>query len=173
MASVMFAIFLTTAVIHFAGWMQLHSSAVTWIMCSSLALAAGCWLFWIFTLRQLPDAAVDNMLEPPRDSQVNTNTSTGNVHFAPVIQIGTSGSPPVSSSTRSGIESSYIDASEANASSSSSRASETSANMGQDCPISICPLLGDLPISRAQCSAFQRRGTDVLRFAFATNQRQK
>ncbi len=144
-ASAMFAIFLATAVIHFAGWMQLHSTAVTGIMYGAGALAAGCGLFWIFALGKPPGTAVADMLEPPRDSQVNTNASVGNIHFAPVIQVGTSGSPSAPGSARSGIESSHMDASKADTKSSSSRASETSANMEQDLP--------DLDLSFAQGSA--------------------
>jgi hypothetical protein len=100
-ASAAFAIFLATAVIRFGGWMQSHSSAVDSIMYASLLLVAVCLLFWFIAQSQTETASDSDRQQPEPGIKGSADASSGNIHFAPVIQVGNIGSlsvptgPPV------------------------------------------------------------------------------
>ena len=93
-ASLTFAVFLAMALIHFAGWTQSHSAVVTGIMYGSLLLSAVLFLFWFIAQGQSsPALASDRTGNEPR---ATANASSGNIHFAPLIQVGNVGVPSAS-----------------------------------------------------------------------------
>lgn len=95
-AGISFTIFMAVALIHFAGWTQSHSTVVADIMYASLFLSVSCFLLWFFAQAQ-GEALSDP--DPVRSQPVpagSASASSGNIHFAPVIQVGNVGAPAVS-----------------------------------------------------------------------------
>lgn len=87
----MLSVFVAAVVIHFNDWMKGHSWAVAVAMYASLSMAVICFLIWFFTKDDRTDAL--SSILPSIEQKVNAsaNASSGDIHFAPVINVGNVG----------------------------------------------------------------------------------
>lgn len=92
----MFAVCLAAALVHFAGWMQSHSSTVTGIMYGSLLASAACFLVWLSTNRRTAPSSASGSVPNEQKNVAQSTSSSGNINFAPVIQVGSVGAPALS-----------------------------------------------------------------------------
>jgi hypothetical protein len=95
-AGMFFAVFLAMALIHFAGWTQSHSTAVTGIMYCSLLLSVALFLFWFRSQGRNTLTADIGRAGSEAVTAGAANVSSGNIHFAPLIQVGNVGAPSAS-----------------------------------------------------------------------------
>jgi hypothetical protein len=92
----MLAICIPAALIHFNDWTKSHSSAVLGIMYVSGVAAVACFVFWFFTKEGTLKSSASSQPAKEQKMEASTSASSGNINFAPVIQVGNVGTLPQS-----------------------------------------------------------------------------